>query len=49
MGFFSYEDPGIMVYFEDYSGTVEEAYNIVKKILANIEMETGEKGKIIEL
>jgi len=46
---FSYEDPGIQVCFENFTGTYKEAYKIVKEILKKIEVSTNEKGKIIEL
>ncbi len=46
---FSYEDPGIQVIFENYSGTSDEALGMVKEILQNIENMTHEKGEIMEL
>lgn len=46
---FSYEDPGIHVIFENYSGTLKEARLITKEILQNIETTTKEKGEIFEL
>ena len=46
---FSFEEPGLQVVFEEYSGTKEEAIQILNEILKNIEASTGEHGKIIEL
>ncbi|MGQ0797007.1 MAG: hypothetical protein ACT4OI_03965 [Methanobacteriota archaeon] len=46
---FSYEDPGIQVVFEEYTGTEEEALETVGEILASIESATGERGRIVPL
>jgi hypothetical protein len=44
---FSYEDPGIQVIFEEFKGTDVEAERLADDIRANIEKETGEKGRVV--
>lgn len=46
---FSDEDPGLQVVFEEFSGSRDEALQIVREILANIEAASGEHGRIVEL
>jgi hypothetical protein len=46
---FAYEDPGIQITFEEFTGSREEAMRIVGEILANIESVAGELGRIVPL
>lgn len=46
---FTFEDPGLHIIFEKYEGTREEAIRIVREILENLTVFSGEKGKIVEL
>ena len=46
---FSFEDPGLHVVFEDYTGSREEANQIVQEVLQNIEAFSKERGTVIEL
>ena len=46
---FSFEDPGLHIIFEDYSGTREAAVKIVEEILNNIHVFSKEQGTIVEL
>ena len=46
---FSFEEQGLQIMFEKYSGTKEEAVTIIKEILVNIRSLTGERGVIIDL
>ena len=44
---FSFEEVGLVIVFDKYSGTSEKAIQIVEEIIRNIEMSTGEKGTIV--
>lgn len=46
---FSFEEPGLQISFEQYTGPPEHAHRIVREILRNIEEFSKERGSIIEL
>jgi hypothetical protein len=46
---FSFEDPGLHIVFENYSGTRDEAVRIVHEIVEKIEAFSGEQGRIVDL
>lgn len=46
---FSYEDPGILVAFEDEVFSAEEELKLVKEILENLTLLKGEVGEVIPL
>jgi len=46
---FAYEDPGIQITFEEFTGSRGEAERIVGEILTNIESLAGEHGLIVPL
>ncbi len=46
---FSYEDPGILVAFEDEVFSVEEELQLVREILENLTQLKGEAGEVIRL
>jgi hypothetical protein len=46
---FSYEDPGILVVFEDDVFSAEEELQLVKEMLENLTRLKGEAGEVIPL